>query len=299
MNYITFDMPGSGPQTINLTSTLNLTDQMVIDGTSQPGYSGTPLISIQGSSSVPSLFTLGSGSSVSTIQGLDMYSYTAEAIDLTNSTAGNFIQNNWIGFYLNPSSGRIELTNSTFNQAFGIDMLSSYNTIRGNVISGNFDGIYLGEDPSSTWSGTLYHGNSIQSNDIGTNPSGTTASNYGNLDVGVFVGAGGQQNFLGPHNVVSGNPGWGFELVAPSVSGNVIFANKIGTDVTGNLAVANGNGVLLANGAHGNAVGGPFGGNVISGNEYVGVSLGVARLFRPCTIGFNTTSSASMAARTL
>ena len=175
VNYIMFDIPGSGPQTINLTSTLNLTDQMVIDGTSQPGYSGTPLISIQGSSSVPSLFTLGSGSSGSTIQGLDMYSYTAEAIDLTNSTAGNFIQNNWIGFYLNPSSGQVSLTNSTFNQAFGIDVLSSYNTIRGNVISGNFDGIYLGEIPPRPGR-YLYHGNSIQSNDIGTNPSGTTAS---------------------------------------------------------------------------------------------------------------------------
>ena len=74
-----------------LTSTLKINDQMVIDGTSQPGYKGTPLISIQGSADVPSLFTLGSGSSGSTIQGLDMYSYTAEAIDLTNSTRRKLI----------------------------------------------------------------------------------------------------------------------------------------------------------------------------------------------------------------
>lgn len=47
---INFDIAGSGVQTISLIAALpTVTDPVVIDATTQPGYSGQPLIEIDGS----------------------------------------------------------------------------------------------------------------------------------------------------------------------------------------------------------------------------------------------------------
>ena len=49
-NTIEFDIPGSGVQTIVPLSPLPaITNPVLIDGWSQPGYAGTPLIEIDGS----------------------------------------------------------------------------------------------------------------------------------------------------------------------------------------------------------------------------------------------------------
>jgi hypothetical protein len=278
-NTIDFNIRGSGVQTINITGTLFLNSQMVIDGTSQPGYSGTPLISVQGNSSVPSLFYLGAGSSGSTIQGLDLFDYTANAVTIVNTSGGDLIQNNWVGFFRNPLNGQVSLNTSLGSQystSSGIGIQSSHNTIRGNVLDGGYNVIVMGEDPSATWSGTVYTGNSITGNFIGTDPSGTTSAGYGNLSDGIFLGAGCQGNFLGPSNVISGNAVHGIEMFAASDKGNVIFGNKIGTDVNGHYAIANGDGITITDGANGNTIGGAGGGNVISGNHDLAISLGLA-----------------------
>jgi hypothetical protein len=278
-NTIDFNISGSGVQTINITGTLFLNSQMVIDGTSQPGYNGTPLISVQGSASVPSIFYLGSGSSGSTIEGLDMNDYAAgNAVTITNSSSGNIIQNNWMGFYRDPSTGHVTLNNSfgsQFSDTSGVGIQSSNNTIRGNVIDGSFNGIRMGDNPGS-WSGTVYSGNRISDNFIGTDPTGTTSAGYGNTESGIFLGAGCQHNFIGPDNVFSGNAVHGVELFDPSDTGNVIFGNKIGTDVNGLYAIANGDGITITDGANGNVIGGSYGGNVISGNRDLAISLGLA-----------------------
>jgi hypothetical protein len=50
LDNITFNISGSGIQTITINSVLpTITDPLFIDGNSQPGYSGTPLILIHGS----------------------------------------------------------------------------------------------------------------------------------------------------------------------------------------------------------------------------------------------------------
>ena len=49
LDTIVFNIPGSGVQTIGPTSALPaITDAAIIDGTTQPGYSGTPLIELHG-----------------------------------------------------------------------------------------------------------------------------------------------------------------------------------------------------------------------------------------------------------
>ena len=48
-NLITFDLGTSGVQTINLLSALPaITQSVTIDGTTEPGYSGTPLVELNG-----------------------------------------------------------------------------------------------------------------------------------------------------------------------------------------------------------------------------------------------------------
>jgi hypothetical protein len=284
LDYIDFDLPGGGPHVITLGQTLFLNDQVVIDGTTQPGYAGSPLVYVEGSASTQSLFllqsdsNLGTTSSGSTIQGLGMYSYATNAVTILNSSQGNWIQNNWMGFFVQ-SPGNILLNNQLFsppnNFTSAIGIQSSYNTIRGNTMSGNYNAISMGEDPNGIWSGTIYQTNSIQGNFIGTDPTGTTAAGYGNTSDAVFLGAGVQQNFIGPSNVLSGNQINAVEMLHSSVTANVVFQNFIGTDISGNNPIGNGNlGILIANGANGNAIGGPFGGNIIADNGDGGVAIG-------------------------
>jgi len=274
-NTINFNIPGSGVQIINLNSVEYISNPVVINGTSQPGYNGTPLISVQGNSSVPVLFFVTAGSAGSTIEGLDMYNFTGNAITLIDGSSGDWIQNNWIGFYLDPTTGQVSLNSALgYSDTGAIGIQSSNNTIRNNVMSGVYNAVSIGEDPSQTWSGTVYSGNSIADNFFGTNPSGTTAQNYGNQSDAIFLGSGSQGNFLGPSNVMSGGL-HGIEFYAPTATGNIVFQNYIGTDVTGNYAIPNVDGIDIGDGAYGNTIGGAFGGNVISGNSGVGINLGV------------------------
>ena len=103
-NTIDFKISGNGPFTIALNSPLPPIIQpvvAVIDGTSQPGYSGVPLISLT-SSTTPStvdpftgdgLTLLGGGS---TVQGLGIEEFNGNGIRITRG-GGNVIQNNRIG----------------------------------------------------------------------------------------------------------------------------------------------------------------------------------------------------------
>lgn len=129
-----------------------------------------------------------------------------------------------------------------------------------------------------------------------TNESGVTSANsvYGNTVVGVVATDGGVASFqarinLAGHssNLISGNSDNGIAVIGST--NNVIAMNQIGTDSAGIKAVPNGgNGILLADGASGNLIGGtatagndptgnvfrrPPQGNLISGNTANGVLL--------------------------
>lgn len=131
-----------------------------------------------------------------------------------------------------------------------------------NVISGNFDGIYVSAG-----------GARIEGNYIGTTASGQQA--LPNIN-GVFLGssaanvvvggtASASRNVISGHTTGSGVKVWG--------SDNFIQGNFIGVDLTGELPIANGIGVLVH--GHRNLIGGATvgAGNVISGNTAEGVSV--------------------------
>jgi hypothetical protein len=216
-------------QTININSTLTLTNPVVIDGTSQPSYNGTPLISVQGNASVSNLFVLDSGSSGSTIQGLDLTDYISYAVELTVGSSGDFIQNNWIGFFRDPTTGQVSLNYNLgvdFGLANGIFSYSSNTVIRNNVIDGTINGIV-----------DVGYNNSITANFIGTDPSGTTAAGYGNVLNGIVLDEGCQATVVAG-NLLSGNLGSGIIMEVGPIPGsnhipgyNAVSGNKIGTDV--------------------------------------------------------------------
>ena len=98
-NTIDFAIPGEGTQTITpLFALPPVTQAVLIDGISQPGYSGTPLIELNGHSAgyADGLAIMSSGTM---IRGLDINSFTLGAgILITGSEAtGNTIEANEIG----------------------------------------------------------------------------------------------------------------------------------------------------------------------------------------------------------
>ena len=98
-NTIDFDLPGQGVQTIAPLSALpTITTAVLIDGESQPGYSGTPLIEINGSQAGGGAGLVITGPDV-TVRGLDINGFTGGAgILITGSTAtGSSIEASDIG----------------------------------------------------------------------------------------------------------------------------------------------------------------------------------------------------------
>lgn len=95
---------GAGAKTILLTSVLTpLTHPVIIDGTTQPGFAGTPLITIDGGALSGSILTLGTGSASSTIRGLAFTNFAGTAIEADTST--DVVQSNSIAVASSGATG--------------------------------------------------------------------------------------------------------------------------------------------------------------------------------------------------
>ena len=139
--------------------------------------------------------------------------------------------------------------------------------------------------------------NILQSNYLGTDPTGTIA--LPNRSDGIFldrspsnaIGGGG----VGA-NVISGNTRNGITLSLAATTGNLLLGNFIGTDPSGNTAVGNGDGVAIFD-APANLVG-VAGRNVISGNRLSGITIsGVdahSNIVANNLIGANAAGSAAL-----
>ncbi len=119
--------------------------------------------------------------------------------------------------------------------------------------------------------------NSVLGCYIGTNPTGTAAAPNGGDGVHILSSA--ASNFIGgtnpgDGNLISGNDGYGIEITGSS--DNLVQGNRIGTDRTGAVAIANKkDGVFITGNASGNTVGGTTlaARNLISGNGQVGLNI--------------------------
>ena len=170
---------GSGVQTITPLSQLpTVTDPVVIDGTTQPGYAGTPLIELDGSTAAGAGLTITAGSS--TVRGLVINRW---ATGISISGAGqNLVVGNFIG---TDASGTLPLANDTY----GVNIVDSPDNLvgglgvgEGNLIAFNSDrGVHV-----SGATGNTIRGNAIHSSPIGIDlvPEGVTANDPGDGDTG-------------------------------------------------------------------------------------------------------------------
>jgi hypothetical protein len=282
---VSFNIPTSDPGYSNGVFNIHLTGQlptlvangMVIDGSTQPGFTSKPLIVVDASQIIPETSTsdtvlvYSSGNQLKDISfsGFNWNGLTLEYADATNNT----IAGCWLGVDF---SG----TNAAPNAYQGILVAAgaSRNTFGGtnalarNVISGNSQyGIFI------TDSNTM--GNVVLGNDIGTAANGTNA--LANGYSGVFIGNGSSGNIIGgtnsgARNVLSGNSQYGIFITDSNTTGNVVLGNYIGTATNGLTAVPNGlSGVFIGNGTSGNIIGGTnaLARNVLSGNSQSGLIM--------------------------
>ena len=262
---IAFDI-GTGVQTISLSVALpSITEAVIIDATTQGGYSTDPLIFVTDGGSIATGFHLDTGSDGTTITGIGVGGFDTQGLLIDSS--GNTISNNYIGV---DSTGLAANANE-----IGITLSGNSNRILDNVVSGNTDfGIELVDSDRNT----------IQGNYVGVDATGLTG--LGNGDDGLRVSTGSANNLIGGDrtagqgNVLSGNTGFqadGIEIIGVGADNNQVFGNYIGTNKDGSGEIANSrNGVVLWVGPDGTEIGGigTGQGNIISGNADYGVYIG-------------------------
>jgi len=305
VNTIDFNISGQGVQTIAPPSTLPaITHAVLIDGWSQPGHDGTPLIQLSGSQAGGGDGLLITGSNV-TVRGLDIGGFPQGAgihIMGTGATGnwvyGCFLGTDPTGTQADPNYAGVEIDGGASKNLVGTNGEGVNDTAERNLLSGNlFAGVWI------TGQGT--RGNAVAGNWIGTDISGTIALNNGTQPIsdsqdfqfggGVVIGAGASDNRIGTdgrsvddvgeRNVIAGSNNDAIDIYGTGTDGNLVAGNFIGTDVSGtrSLGIA-GVGVFLAEGASFNWIGvNPNGGsavgdegNVISGsNTQPGVVINV------------------------
>ena len=145
-NLITFSI-GTGLQTINITSALPAVLQPAsIDGTTQPGFSGTPLIVLQGGGTAGDGLVLQAGNS--TVRGLVINGFSGNGISVPSSNniiAGNFIGTDSTGATGVPNGlNGVIITNGSNNTVGGTNAgdgnTIAFNTLVGVVVVGTATG---------------------------------------------------------------------------------------------------------------------------------------------------------------
>jgi len=220
---ISFRLPGSGARVIKVgnvsgTALPAITMPVVIDGRSQPGFAGTPLVVLDGTATPRNVDGLLLTSDGSTIQGLAINSFDRAAINIEGSR--NVIVGNILG--TNLANTREIGSNS------GVLVNGANNRIGGasaadfNVIGGNNAGITL--------SGTTTSGNVVQGNRIGMSLDGR--ARIPNAQSGVLIAGGAARNTIGgaargEGNRIAYNGEHGVAVMGASTTGNTIRANNI------------------------------------------------------------------------
>ena len=228
-----------------------------MDGSTQPGYSGTPNINVVGESGG---FTISAGPS--TVQDLAITGCGGTGVTINDTRGNDTVSGCYIGVAPDGNT-------AAENLGYGVEISGSCgNSLQSDVISANgLGGVEITSGASNT----------IANCAIGTNADGTAAPLY----LGYGLQGYGVEILNSPSNkvnndVISDNPSGGVHISGGKSTGNTVTNSNVGTDESGAKALGNtGDGVLIDNGAQSNVIGGAGGsaGNVISGNTGDGVSI--------------------------
>ena len=274
---IHFDIQGTGPHTIQPLSTLpEITDQVVINGYTQPGAlpaSATSdavlMIELDGSNAGEGVIGLKISGGSSTVKGLIINRFQGDGIELSIN-GGNLIEGNLIGTDVTGTVNQGNLGTGINIVSGDSNLIGSSTPSQRNILSGNRYGISIfgGAD------------NMIIGNYIGTNISGT--ARLGNTYYGIYVQAlntriggttSGEGNVISGNSYISGFNRLGAGILISGADGVIIQGNFIGTDATGTVSIGNDNGIALYSGEN-ILIGGtePAMKNIISGN-YSGIKI--------------------------
>ena len=242
LDVITFSLPGPVPYDISVNTALpDITDPVIIDGTSEPDYAGTPVIGFTDGGAVVANngFVFTATASGSVVKGLAFHGFANNAILLQAGADNISITGNYLGLD--------ETGAAVANGYAGIEILSANNVVGGaapadaNVISGNgYAGIVI--------RGSSANNNRVLGNLIGTDVTGTVA--IGNVSCGVVVANGASGTVIGGTAAGQGNIITGSALgvlvdsnVTPAnaaILGNRIFGNSgLGIDLQNDGVTAN------------------------------------------------------------
>ncbi len=275
---ITFNLSGTGTQTLTVGGVQNIWYPLNIDGFTQPGASANTNNFSNGQNTVPGVelnFDGNPGLSFenghNTVKGLVINTTQGPALTFmyedSNVVQGCFLNIDKTGTSV-PSSHNdgIKLWKSNYNHIGG--------TAPGdrNLIIG---GVRI-QGPDSRY-------NLVQGNYIGTDITGTIRLDY--WAAGVQLQDDAQHNTIGgmsvsARNLLSGNNSHGVAIEGSGTSDNLVLNNFIGLNAAGTGVIGNGlSGVIIQNGAEGNFIGKPGAGNIIAGGNDSGISLNSPRNF--------------------
>lgn len=257
-----FALPGNAGPILIDADLPAITGTLAVDGTTQPGYAGRPVVEVLSQAGVAG-FDFSGAAPDSLLRGLAVGGF---ATGVSVSAPNMLVAGNYVG---------LRAGGAAFPNGTGLRVAAPGVRIGGtapgdgNVISGNAgEGLRLDGPP--------YYGSAtqrVEGNLIGTDPTGTAALPN---DVGLHVTAeyatiGG--SVAAARNVISGNTTCGlWQDHAPNSGSAHVVGNYIGTDSAGTRAVPNGVGAYVT--GWDDVLGSWQGGeapNVISGNLSHGV----------------------------
>lgn len=270
LDRIEFAIPGGGVQTLFPKGSITLTQPVIFDATTQPGWSGSPLIELNGSLAGSNANGIVVTGGFSTVSGFIINRYKTTGSGgygiLLDTNGFNTIYNCWIGTDAT-GTGRVgnAIGGIVVLGASGDNVIGGTTAATRNVISGNpGSGIHLATGNAGR--------NTIRGNWIGLSATGDTLANGGN---GIFLNS--PNNVIGgtlpgARNVISGNglPGIFVGLAATATT---IQGNYIGTDPTGAVDMGNLQNGINIDRANNCVIGGNTAAarNVIAGNEFPNV----------------------------
>ena len=277
LDTISFNITGTAPYTIQpLTALPEITDPVIIDGTTQPGYVDAPIIEVDGTNLAGTESGLFISAGSSTVRGLVINHFPTAGVYLSIN-GGNVVEGNYIG---TDATG-------TANAENGIASVISDGSAN-NRVGTNGDGvndaaernILVGMVEINNVSGTGTDNNVIAGNYIGLDVTGTSVLATGEMGVVLLNGV--QNNRIGTdgngtadeaeRNIIAGHSLAGVYIVGTDVGNTTIAGNYIGTDVTGTVALGNLNGILIENSStntvEDNLISGNLGnGLIVSGSD--------------------------------
>jgi hypothetical protein len=238
-NTIDFDISRTGVQTFfPLTPLPAISNPVLIDGSSQPGYAGTPLIELNGSqaeSVYPGSFNPVDGLTITgagiTVRGLSIDSFGQGAgIHLTGPGAtGDWIYGDVLGTDRTGSQAEsnvdgVDIDGGAADNLVGTNGDGINDVPEGNLIAGN--SVYGVMIDGQGTDRNVVAGNEISSNATGSN-------SLPNSTAGVSISANSNNNTIGGATAVAGN------LITDNGGPGVVVGSTVGDTCVGNQITAN------------------------------------------------------------